>query len=153
MKKKKEIALFANENEGLLLYFAWAIAVSGVWLSVFFGEILQHEPCPLCWYQRIALFPLAILLGIAAYRSDAKIVSYALPLAILGTLAALLQLFEHHFPALQKAGVCNLGESCSQPIFTLFSFLNFPALSAMGFSLIAALLFLVRKKPQSSSDI
>lgn len=52
------------------LYSAWVISLFGLFLSLFVGEILEVEPCNLCWYQRIALFPLTILLGIAAYKQD-----------------------------------------------------------------------------------
>ena len=126
------------------LYFAWVIALAGFCLSIFYGEVLQYEPCPLCWYQRMALFPLVLLLGMAVYRNDAKIVVYAIPFAILGCITALFQIFESHVPFLQKAGICHHGELCSQTVFSLFGFLSFPLLSALGFVLIAALLALSR---------
>ena len=128
------------------LYFAWVIALTGFCLSVFLGEILRNEPCSLCWYQRIALFPLALLLGIAAYRNDAGIIASALPLALFGLAAVLFQILEAHFPILQKAGVCNFGETCAQSALTLFGFLDFPILSAAGFILIAAFLFVGRTR-------
>ncbi len=146
MKNEKETILFWQNKEWMALYFAWAIALFGFCLSVFFGEVLQHEPCPLCWYQRIALFPLVLLLGIAAYRNDLNIVSYALPLSLLGALTALFQISEKYFPILQKAGVCNLGDTCSQSVFTLFGFLDLPTVSFIGFLLISGLLFVCRQK-------
>ena len=149
MNKKKKL-FFILREEGLALYLAWALALGGFCISVFFGEILQHEPCPLCWYQRIALFPLAIILGIAAYRNDRGIVSYTLPLAILGGMTALFQILQIHFPILQETGICSLGESCSETVFTLFGFLDLPTLSAIGFILIAALLWIARKRSAQS---
>lgn len=128
------------------LYLAWVIALGGLCLSLFYGEVLQNEPCPLCWYQRIALFPLAILLGIASYRNESEIIPYVLPLAILGAAAALLQILEINIPFLQKSGICQFNDHCADPVFTFFGIFNFPTLSAIGFFLISSLLFIGRKK-------
>lgn len=128
------------------LYLAWAVSLSGTVLSLYFGEILGIEPCNLCWYQRIFLFPLAILLGIGAYRDDRNIVPYALPLATVGALVAIYHTVGQWIPELFREAVCGPGQDCRTPIFTLFGFINFPFLSAAGFILIFALLLLARKK-------
>ena len=125
------------------LYFAWAIALIGFIFSFYYGELLQIEPCRLCWYQRIALFPLALILGIAAYRDDRAIFRYAFPLAFFGFLVALYQLLSIYFPVLQGAFEC--GKECAKPIFMFFGWLTFPNLSAVGFFLIFILLGLSRK--------
>src|SRR3990167_7646067 len=107
------------------LYFAWLVSLVGLFVSLFVSEFLSYEPCPLCWYQRIALFPLALLLGIAAYRNDRGIVSYALVLSSFGAALAFLQVSESHFPILQRVwGLCNLGETCDRS-FTLFGLVDF----------------------------
>lgn len=123
------------------LYFAWLIALIGFCISVFYGEILGHPPCPLCWYQRIALFPLVILLGIAAYRKEAVIVPYVFPLVIIGDLIAIFHLLLPHFLFLQKASVCQIGVSCSQSVMSFFGMNGLSLLSALGFTLIAVLLY------------
>lgn len=123
------------------LYFAWVIALIGFCASIFYGEILGNPPCPLCWYQRIALFPLVILLGMAAYRGDSKILPYTLPLVFLGGLIAIFHLLHPYIPFLQKASVCKLGVSCTHTGFPIL----FPLTSAMGFLLIALLLLVERK--------
>jgi disulfide bond formation protein DsbB len=125
------------------LYFAWAIALVGFIFSFYYGELLHIEPCRLCWYQRIALFPLALILGIAAYRDDKGIFRYATPLAFFGLIVALYQALSIHFPVLQGAFEC--GKECAKPIFILFGWLTFPDLSVIGFSLILVFVFLGRK--------
>lgn|SRR3989338_6296298 len=129
------------------LYFAWVLSVIGFCLSVFYGEILLHEPCPLCWYQRIALFPLALILGIGAYRDDRGIALYAMPLALIGAALAFFQGLFDYFPGLQTIGMCRLGASCSQTVIRFFGFLDFPILSGLGFCLIVLFLSLAAKKP------
>lgn len=74
----KEISI-----QNLLLYIAWLIAVVATLGSLYFSEIRLFVPCELCWYQRIVMYPLSILLGIAAYYNDLKIKRYVLPIAIM----------------------------------------------------------------------
>lgn len=121
------------------LYFAWVIALIGFIFSVYYGEILHIEPCRLCWYQRIALFPLALILGIAIYREDRAVFIYAIPLSIFGGIVALYQSLSIHFPILQGALEC--GKECVKPIFILWGVITFPDLSFAAFLLISWLLF------------
>lgn len=112
-------------NGRALLYVAWVISLLGLVVSLYLGEISGVQPCPFCWYQRVALYPLALILGIACYRDDRQIVIYALPLAILGAVIALLQTLQ----------VCTT--TCRPTTLS--------TLSMLGFCAIAVLLFLVRK--------
>lgn len=122
------------------LYCAWVIALIGMMLSLYLGEVLKWHLCPLCWYQRIALFPLAILLGVAAYREDVGFARYGLCLAVLGELFAVYQVLERYFPSLRTTAICGQAASCSEVGFELFGFITLPLLSAVAFALIIALL-------------
>ena len=128
------------------LYLAWLISLIGFCVSIYFGEILELEPCRLCWYQRIALFPLALLLGIAAYRGDRSFASYGILLAFVGFAFSLYQWLQGIFPALHSDRLCGPVKSCSDQVFELFGFLTLPLLSVIGFTLIIASLFAARKK-------
>ena len=119
------------------LYCAWLLALIGSLVSLYYGEILLIEPCRLCWYQRLALFPLAVLLGIGLYRADPGVISYAFPFLFFGTLIACYQALALRISSLQ---ICT--EECTKPIFLLFGWITFPDLSALGFVLISFLLFL-----------
>jgi len=126
------------------LYIAWVIALIGLLCSVFFGELLHHEPCRLCWYQRICLFPLAIILGIAVYRDDSRIATYALPLALFGAFLALYQVLGTFIPSLHTRGLCGYRVNCSENIVELWGFLSFPIVSLAGFILLFFFLWIVR---------
>ena len=128
------------------LYSAWVIAFFGGLFSLFVGELLRIEPCNLCWYQRIALFPLVIQLGIATYRNDLKILPYVYPLVGAGALVALYQVIGQYLPFIFSSATCGYNEECSNPIFTLFGFLTFPILSLLGFLLIGYFLILAKKR-------
>ena len=79
----------APQAEWALLFSAWVIALAASLGALFIGDVLGQEPCNLCWYQRIAMFPLALVLGIACLYNDFSIRRYALPLAIAGGAVAL----------------------------------------------------------------
>ncbi|MBE3563987.1 MAG: disulfide bond formation protein B, partial [Hydrogenibacillus schlegelii] len=92
------------------LVLAWLVALAASLGSLFLSEVLRYLPCELCWYQRICMFPLALLLGIAAFRKDAGIVVYALPLSLIGGGVALYHVILQKIP--QKGGICAFGASC-----------------------------------------
>jgi disulfide bond formation protein DsbB len=119
------------------IYWCFVIALIGCSVSFYYGEILVIEPCRLCWYQRMALFPLALVLGVGFVRKDKEVALYALPLAIFGFVVALIQAIGVHFPSLQ---LCS--QECAKAIFSALGFITFPDLSAIGFTLIATLLLI-----------
>lgn len=117
-------------------YVAWVCCLIGVLFSVYSGEILGIEPCRLCWYQRCALFPLTLLLGVALYRDDRRFLPYALILAAAGLLLALAQIFI-------PTSLCS--HDCTEKTAILW-FLTLPMISAIGFAIIFFLLFLALQK-------
>ncbi|MCM2505697.1 disulfide bond formation protein B [Aureimonas altamirensis] len=134
---------------GMPFLFAWLVATAATLGALFVGEVMGQAPCNLCWYQRIAMFPLAILLGIAAYRGDVAARIYALPLAVAGLCIA-------GFHSLLYAGVipeaiepCGAGPSCASADMTIFGGLPLPFLSLGAFAAITLLLVFSRKAPSS----
>lgn len=125
------------------IYLAWVLCLAGSLASLYFSEIRHIEPCRLCWLQRIALFPMAIQLGIFAYRSDSGAAIYCMPLCLAGFTAALLQsldlVFDFH-------ALCGPGFSCRENMIYVFGALPFSWISAGGFAAVAALLWLGRRE-------
>jgi len=127
------------------LYFAWSLSLFGLLLSLFVSEIERIEPCHLCWYQRIALFPLVIFLGMATYKNDLKMIPYALPLVFIGGFIALYQAVGQKIPFLLSSATCGFADDCVIPVFTLFGFITFPFISFVGFAVIGGLLYMAQK--------
>lgn len=126
------------------LYFAWLIACISTLGSLFFSEVLHLEPCHLCWYQRICIFPLAFILGMAYYRNNLKIAPYALPLIITGFFLAVYQVF------LQETGLtpiemCGAGPSCSDKVNIGLGFISLPMLSACALLFMGILLWMANR--------
>lgn len=125
-----------------LVFGAWLVASVSTLGALFFGEVMHLPPCVLCWYQRIFMFPLALVLPIGMFPFDRKVVRYALPLAALGWLFAA-------FHVLLIAGVipegmkpCTQGVPCSEKVIEWFGFVTIPLLALVAFSTIIALLVL-----------
>ncbi len=134
------------------LYLAWLVALAATLGSLYFSEVRGFRPCVLCWYQRIAMYPLAVILGIAALNSDLKVRRYVLPLAAVGWVVALIQNLEdwNVIPTLKacSALVDPTVVPCNTPwpiwgagaLSGLNPVLTIPVLSMIAFTLIIALL-------------
>ncbi len=76
--------MLGTDRNGTLILLAWMVAIAATLGALFIGEVMGQMPCTMCWYQRIAMFPLALLLGVAAFRNDTTVWTYALPLSLIG---------------------------------------------------------------------
>ena len=120
------------------LYFAWLIALAATVGSLYFSIIRELPVCHLCWYQRICIYPLAIILGIAAYYNDRRIVKYVLPLSLVGFLLGLYQYLWQMMPNMPTIlSTCEPGALCQTIHVQLFGFVTLPflnMLTALGIS-------------------
>ena len=139
----------ALETEWLLLFAAWAVAAGGTAGSLFFSEVMGLPPCILCWYQRICLFPLVLILARALFPLDIGVVRYALPVAGLGWLIAGYHNLIYLGVVPENLQPCSRGVSCSDDSVEWFGFLSIPLLSLLGFTLISALLLAVSRRNPS----
>ncbi len=125
------------ENRRWLLIFAsWLVAAASSIGSLFFSEVMELVPCVLCWYQRIFMFPLAIILLVGLCPLDKRVVNYALPLAIIGLLFTLYHCLLYFGFIPENLQPCSQGVSCADEGMELFGFLPIPLLSLASFSLI-----------------
>ena len=123
-----------------LVFAVWLVAAASTLSALFFGEIMKLPPCVLCWYQRIFMFPLVLILPLGLFPLDRKVIRYGLALAVPGWGFAA-------FHQLLVAGVipesikpCTRGVPCSETVIEWFGFLTIPLLSLAAFSTIIALL-------------
>ncbi|MCX7180874.1 MAG: disulfide bond formation protein B [Proteobacteria bacterium] len=123
-----------------LTFAAWLVATASTLGALFLGEVMGYTPCILCWYQRIAMFPLVLVLTAGLFPFDLRVVRYALPLALAGWGVALfhLALIAGWIP--ENIKPCQQGVPCSDLNAVWFGFVSIPLLSVASFSLIAGLL-------------
>ena len=106
--------------------------------SLYFSEIVNYKPCIMCWYQRTMMYPLAIILIIAALTKDKRVWRYATPLAAIGITVSTYHWFLERFPNLD-AGVCDVEVPCEFVWFENFGFVTLPFMAFTGF--LAVLVF------------
>ncbi|MBG9944420.1 disulfide oxidoreductase [Brevibacillus formosus] len=127
------------------MFAAWGVSLIATGGSLFFSEVLKYIPCDLCWYQRILMYPLVILLGVASAKKDDKIASYALILSIIGGLISLYHYSIQKIPALQDLGsACGI-VPCNTDYINWLGFITIPFLALIAFTLISILLVIVMK--------
>lgn len=129
-----------------LLFICWLIASVSTMGSLFFSYIMEFAPCVLCWYQRICLFPLVVILPFGLLPFDKSVVKYALPLAVSGWLLAIYHNLLYAGLISKSLQPCSQGVSCTEEYIKLFGFLSIPMLSLIAFSLIVALLIILKRR-------
>jgi disulfide bond formation protein DsbB len=132
------------------LYLAWLTSLVATSGSLYLSEVRHFVPCTLCWYQRILMYPLIILLGIASYRQDRAIVRYTVPLSVLGIVVALYHVLEQNIPGFGSAALCRAGVPCSLRYINALGFITIPVLSLTAFTLITLFLALAARRQGSS---
>lgn len=130
-----------------LLLSAWLLALFSTLAVLFIGEVMGQTPCVLCWFQRAFMFPLAVILAVACYRSDFAIWRYALPLAAIGASLALWHSLLYIGLIPQRIQPCSAtGPSCSDANMTIFGGVPLPVLAFGVFMAIAILLLIIRRR-------
>ncbi|HEX9259711.1 MAG TPA: disulfide oxidoreductase [Acidimicrobiales bacterium] len=129
------------------LPLAWLVALTCTLGSLYFSEVANYIPCTLCWYQRIAMYPLAVILLVAVVRKDRGVVWYALPVAAIGLAISTYHYLEEWFPSIDS-GVCSSTIPCSFVWFRKFGFISLPYMALSGFAFIIALITL---RPQEDA--
>ncbi len=131
---------------------AWAVSLVAVGGSLFFSEVLRYEPCKLCWFQRIFMYPLVILLGMACYKNDRRLIPYILPLSIVGGMISLYHYSEQKIPGLAKLLPCTVGVPCNEDYINWLGFITIPLLALIAFILITCFLWLGRENGGESEE-
>jgi disulfide bond formation protein DsbB len=127
---------------------AFAVALVATAGSLYYSEVVRYTPCQLCWYQRVAMYPLVPILGVALVRRDPAVRSYGIPLAVIGAVIAAYHYQLEWFPT-QDAIACSIGVPCSVPWFRELGFVSLPYMALSGFLLIAALLAVGMRQPSA----
>jgi len=131
----------------LELFIPWLLVCIATVGSLFFSEVHHEEPCTLCWYQRIIIFPLAVILGIAAFRNAYRIILYVLPLSLIGLAISLFHVIMIKFFAQKNfCPACTLKAVSSDPI-------TFPLFALGAFLLLNILLIWVYLRHKKSKKL
>lgn len=128
------------------LLVSWLTALGATLGSLYFSEVMHFIPCTLCWYQRILMYPLAVILGIAFYRNDKNIYKYALPFSIFGILLSSYHTALQKVPYLQQFEMCKTGIPCSKDYLNWLGFITIPMMALVAFIIITIGLVILSQK-------
>ena len=121
---------------GQFLFIAWFVSLAATAGALFIGEVMGMEPCVLCWYQRIAMFPLVIVLGTGVFRQNMAMALPGLVLAAAGWFIAgfhTLLYWSWINPAITP---CGRGPSCRQAVLQVLGMFDLPFISWLAFTVI-----------------
>ena len=129
----------------LALWGAFAVALTATLGSLYLSEVAHFPPCELCWYQRIAMYPLTVVLGVAALRRDAGVKWYVIPVAVIGAGISTYHYLLERFPDSVASG-CDVEVPCTVVWVWKFHFLSIPGMAWIGFAAIITLVLLARPR-------
>lgn len=123
-----------NKTEAWL-FFAWIVSLTATGGSLMLSEIWHFVPCELCWYQRIAMYPLVFILGIASFRQQTVIVPYVWPLLAAGGAVSVYHILLQKLPKRSAIAACG-PTPCQYDYLNWFGWLTIPMLALTAFLLI-----------------
>lgn len=133
------------------LPLATAIAFVATAGSLYFSEVAGYVPCVLCWYQRIAMYPLVVVMAVAAWRRDRTVWMTAVPLASIGAVIAVWHRLVEWRPSL-GGEVCDPTAPCAVKWVNEFGFLTLPTMALIGFVTIIVLSLIARPHQAPSAS-
>lgn len=121
------------------LYFALAVALTATLGSLYFSEIRHYLPCNLCWYQRILMYPLVVVIAVGLLRQDFNMPYYVLPLTLVGQGIATYHYLLEKTDIFSSPTSCQVGIPCTTPWINWGGFITIPFLAMCAFFLITLL--------------
>jgi disulfide bond formation protein DsbB len=136
---------------GYELWAAFVVAAVGTGGSLFYSEIAGFPPCELCWFQRICMYPLSILVLFLAWHADNRVARYLLALPVAGAGISIYHMLIGYHVITEPAG-CFVGAPAGCGVNWIglpppgvdasFGYLQIPTLALTGFLLLIAFLAL-----------
>jgi len=123
-----------------LIFTAWLVATVAALGALFMSEVMGLAPCVLCWWQRIFMFPLVLILALGLFPFDPKVTRYALPLAVIGLGLAAFHVLLTLGIIPEALAPCRQGIPCKTIQIEWFGFVTIPLLSLFAFLTITGLL-------------
>ena len=127
------------------LVFAFIVALTATLGSLFYSEVMGYEPCKLCWLQRIFMYPMVFLFGIALRKNDKKIADYAIVLSIIG---AFIAIYHYIIQMTNYSTACGINSQtpCTVKYTFTYGYITIPMMALTAFMLIIILMYLIKSK-------
>ena len=133
------------------LRIGFLISLFGTLGSLFASEVLGYPPCVLCWYQRICLYPLVVVFGVALFDGDRSAWKYGLPMSVVGLMVAGYHNLLYYGVIPEKLSPCTQGVSCTTKQLEIFGFLTIPLMSFVAFLAVTVIFIRERNSGRGNS--
>lgn len=128
----------ASQRQWQWYFYCWFVALLASAGSLFLSEVMDFVPCVLCWYQRIPMYALVVVLGVGLYARDAGVYKYAQALALMGLGIAVYHCLLY-LGFIPKGMIpCGPGPSCAEQKLELWGFVTIPLMSVLAFATVVA---------------
>lgn len=135
-----------NGTNNIFLYAAWITALVAMVGSLFFSEVMNLPPCVLCWYQRIAMYPLVLIIAVGIGLRDVRVKFYALPIALIGLVVSVYHNLLYYGVIPESITPCTQGISCTSRQIEWFGFITIPLLALTSFIIISLCLIFYKSQ-------
>lgn len=133
------------KKEETILLLIWIQALLALSGSLFYSEVMGYVPCELCWVQRIFMYPLVVIYGVAAFKKDKRIALPGFILSLIGVCFSIYHYLIQKLPALHDAGASCGNAPCNLQYVNYFGFVTIPFLAGTAFIVIIILHMLLFK--------
>jgi disulfide bond formation protein DsbB len=136
------------------VWLAWLVATTATLGSLYFSEVADYLPCRLCWFQRIAMYPLVVILLVGALLRDRRVSLYAAVFPVVGAAISIYHIYIEVNPDKESAA-CRAGVPCSVRWIDEFGYVTIPVMALSAFALISALLvvsFIAGRRADDGGD-
>lgn len=146
--EKSELIEISQRTKSLefLAYSAWIMALLATVGSLFFSEVMDLPPCVLCWYQRIAMYPLVLIIAVGIVLRDWRVKYYALPVSLCGLAIAVYHNLLYYGILPESITPCTQGISCTSVQIEWLGFITIPFLSLVAFVGVSLCLLFYKPK-------
>lgn len=138
--------MLRNKLNDILPYLAWFIALAAMVGSLFFSEVMDLPPCVLCWYQRIASYPLVLIIGTGIILRDSRMKFYALPLCLAGLAVSIYHNLLYYGFIPEAITPCTEGVPCNAVQIEWLGFITIPLMGLAAFVSLTLCLLLYKKE-------
>ncbi|MFA6000445.1 MAG: disulfide bond formation protein B [Candidatus Paceibacterota bacterium] len=133
--------IFLDYLSGHFLVIGFIVVAFSSFFPLVYSEIINFSPCVLCWWQRVFMFPLVFMFGVALWDKDKRVIRYAIPLLCAGFLVSVYQNFFYYFGDSSSLPCDASGVSCYQKLVSEFGgYISIPMMALTAFGALLVLL-------------
>lgn len=144
-------ASWVRAMDDISLWAISAVATGTMLGSLYFSEVAGFAPCELCWYQRIGIYPIAMMSWVALVRGDKKLGPYWIALSLAGLAVSIYHYLLEWFPEM-KSSVCSVDVPCTTVWFRELGFVTLAFMAGCAFIFVIAMSLVMVKTPASAEE-